>query len=45
MRLAREWLHAQECDGLRWQFEVRQVPPLQAPTPEMAILISPVLER
>ena len=43
-RLAREWLQAQGSDGLRWQFEVRQVPPLQQPTADMAILISPVLE-
>ena len=44
-RLAREWLRAQGRDAQRWQFELRQVPPLQAPTPEMAILISPLLER
>ncbi len=45
MRLAREWLAAQGRDGQRWQFAVRQVPPLQTPTEDMAILISPVLER
>lgn len=43
-RLAREWLRAQGRDNGRWQFELRQVPPLTVPTPDMAILVSPVLE-
>lgn len=43
-RLAREWLRAQGRLGRRWQFEIRQVPPLHAPTADMAILISPLLE-
>ena len=44
-RFAREWLSAQGNDDARWQFEIRQVPPLQTPTEAMAILISPVLEH
>lgn len=43
-RLAHDWLRAQGHDTRRWQFEIRQVPPLHAPTEDMAILVSPVLE-
>ena len=45
MRLARQWLSALGNDGRHWQFQVRQVPPLQTPTEDMAILISPVMEH
>jgi hypothetical protein len=43
-RLARDWLRVEGRAGLRWQFEIRQIPPLQRPDPDMAILSSPVLE-
>ncbi len=43
-RLARDWLRTQGCAGQRWQFEIRQIPPLQAPDSDMAILSSPVLD-
>ncbi len=43
-RLARDWLRTQGRAGQRWQFEIRQIPPLQAPDSDMAILSSPVLD-
>jgi hypothetical protein len=43
-RAAREHLRAQGHEGRRWQVQIRQVPPLQVPVEDMAILISPELE-
>ena len=42
--LARELLARQGTVPARWQFQLRLVPPLQAPTDDMTLLLSPVME-
>jgi hypothetical protein len=42
-QLAHSMVQQQGLIGCRWQFQVLQVPPLQAPNESMTILLSPVL--